>query len=166
VALPKLVAGATYYRPTTAPIADPPLPACPSDPGYDRQAISAYCVPTNTVSWATLELAKLHLRIGDMATGAALSEDWARAAQSQAGLKNSAVDAELQQVCFTGSWVLSITSATSSPVELSPGDIDEVLFTGLTPTSPTQTREVQGTSFERTAALRRGLLGGLTACES
>jgi predicted metalloprotease len=141
------------------------LPACPSDPGYDRQAISAYCVPTNTVSWTTLELAQLHLRIGDMARGAVLSEDWARAAQSQAGLKDSGVDAELQQVCFTGSWVLSITSATS-PVELSPGDIDEVLFTVLTPTSPNQTREVQGTSFERTAALRRGLLGGLTACTS
>jgi predicted metalloprotease len=64
-----------------------------------------------------------------MATGAVLSDDWARAAQSQAGLQTSGVDAELQQVCFTSSWVLSIASATS-PVHLSPGDIDEVLFHG------------------------------------
>jgi hypothetical protein len=64
---------------------------------------------------------------------------------------------------LTGSWVLSIASATS-PVELSPGDIDEVLFTVLTPKSPKQTREAKGTSFERTAALRKGLLKGLSAC--
>jgi predicted metalloprotease len=165
VALRRLAAGATYHRPTTAPTAAPPLSACPSDPGYDRRAISAYCVPSNTVSWATSELAQLHQRIGDMATGAILSDDWARAAQSQAGLQTSGVDAELQQVCFTGSWVLSIASA-SSPVHLSPGDIDEVLFTVLTPTSPNQTREVKGTSFERAAALRRGLLSGLSACTS
>jgi predicted metalloprotease len=165
VALRKLDAGATYHRPTAAPTAVPPLPACPSDPGYDRQAISAYCAPTNTVAWATSRLAQLHQRIGDMATGAVLSDGWARAAQSQAGLKTSGVDAELQRVCFTGSWVLSIASATS-PVHLSPGDIDEVLFAVLTPTSPNQTREVKGTSFELTAALRRGLLGGLSACTS
>jgi predicted metalloprotease len=120
-------------------------------------------VPTNTVSWATPELEQLHQRIGDMATGAVLSDDWARAAQAQAGLPTSGVDAELQQVCFTGAWVLSIASS-SSPVHLSPGDIDEVLFTVLAPTSPNPTRDVKGTSFERTAALRRGLLSGLSAC--
>jgi predicted metalloprotease len=96
---------------------------------------------------------------------AVLSDDWPRAAQSQAGLQTSGVDAELQQVCFTSSWVLSIASATS-PVHLSPGDIDEVHFTVLTPTSPNQTREVKATSFERTVALRRGLLSGLSACTS
>jgi hypothetical protein len=41
-----------------------------------------------------------------------------------------------------------------------------VLLAVLTPTSPNQTREVKGTSFERTAALRRGLLGGLSACST
>ncbi len=165
VALGKLAAGATYHRPTTASTAASPLPACSSDPGYDREAVSGYCPPTNTVAWATLELEQLHQRIGDMATGAVLSDDWARAAQAQARLPTSGVDAELQQVCFTGSWVLSIASATS-PVRLSPGDIDEVLLAVLTPTSPNQTREVEGTSFERTAALRRGLLGGLSACST
>jgi len=165
LALGKLSPRATYHRPTTAPAAVPPLPACPNDPGYDRRAVSAYCAPRNTITWATSELAQLHRRIGDMATGAFLSDDWARAAQSQAGLKTSGVDAELQQVCFTGSWVLSIASATS-PVHLSPGDIDEVLFTVLTPTSPNQTREVKGTAFELTAALRKGLLRGLSACTS
>ena len=143
LALRKLDAGATYHRPDTAPAAGPPLLACPSDPGYDRQAVSAYCVPTNTVSWATSELAQLHQRIGDMATGAVLSDGWARAAQSQAGPQTSDVDAELQRVCFTGSWVLTIASATS-PVHLSPGDIDEVLFTVLTPTSPKPDTRVQG----------------------
>jgi len=162
-ALRKLDASAAYQRPKSTTTAARPLPDCPSDPSYDRQAISAYCVPTNTVAWTTRELRPLHQRIGDMATGAVLADEWARAAQSQAGLKDTGEAAELQRVCFIGSWVLSIASA-NSPVELSPGDIDEVLFTVLTPTSPKQTRETEGTSFERTAALRRGLLGGLSAC--
>jgi hypothetical protein len=39
-----------------------------------------------------------------------------------------------------------------------------VLFAVLTPLSTDETKAVQSTSFERTDALRTGLLDGLAAC--
>jgi hypothetical protein len=144
-------------------VSSPPLPDCAADPGYDPEAVTAYCVPSHVVSWATAPLARLHVAIGDMATGAALSEGWARAAQAQAGLSTTGAAAELQQVCLTGAWVSAIASS-SSPVQLSPGDVDEVLLTVLSPLSTDEADAVRSTSFERTHALRTGLLDGLAAC--
>ena len=77
--------------------------------------------------------------------------------------RQGASAAELQQVCFTGAWVSAIASSRS-PVQLSPGDIDEALATVLSPLSPDEADTVQSTSFERTDALRTGLLDGLPAC--
>jgi Putative neutral zinc metallopeptidase len=165
VALPQIPGAPVYQRPTPNPAPSPPLPDCAADPGYDREAVTAYCVPSNTVSWATAPLARLHVAIGDIATGAALSESWARAAQAQADLPTTGAAAELQQVCLTGAWVSAIASSRS-PVQLSPGDVDEALLTVLSPLSTDEADAVQSTSFERTAALRTGLLDGLPACLS
>jgi predicted metalloprotease len=162
-ALPQIPGAPAYKRPTRNPSPSLPLPDCAADPGYDREAVTAYCVPSNTVSWAMAPLARLHVAIGDLATGAALSESWARAAQAQADLPTTGVDAELQQVCFTGAWVSSIASSRS-PVQLSPGDVDEVLLTVLSPLSTDEAHAVENSSFERTDALRAGLLDGLPAC--
>ena len=119
VALPRILGAPAYERPARNPAPSPPLPDCDADPGYDREAVTAYCVPSNTVSWGTAPLTRLHVAIGDMATGAALSESWARAAQSQADLSATGAAAELQQVCFTGAWVSAIASSRA-PVQLSP----------------------------------------------
>jgi len=98
-----------------------------------------------------------------MATGTALSETWARAAQTQADLSTTGAASEVQQVCFTGAWVSAI-AASRSPVRLSPGDVDEALFTVLSPLSMDEADAVQNTSFERADAFRAGLLDGLPAC--
>jgi predicted metalloprotease len=100
-----------------------------------------------------------------MAPGAAMSQTWARSAQSQAGVPTSGNSAELQRVCLTGAWVAAIASGDAS-VKLSPGDVDEVLLEVLTPLSPNIVQEVQSTSFDRVDALRRGVLQGLPACTS
>ena len=163
VALPQIPGAPAYQRPDRNPAPSPPLPDCAGDPGYDREAVTAYCAPSNTVSWATAPLARLHVAIGDLATGAALSESWARAAQAQAALSTTGAAAELQQVCFTGAWVSAIASSRS-PVQLSPGDVDEALLTVLSPLSADEADAVQSTSFERADALRTGLLDGLPAC--
>ncbi|MCW2791955.1 MAG: putative protein of unknown function zinc metallopeptidase [Nocardioides sp.] len=163
VTLPQLPGAPVYQRPARNPVPSPPLPDCAADPGYDPGAVTAYCASSNAVSWATAPLARLHVSIGDMATGAALSETWARAAQAQAGLATTGAAAELQQVCFTGAWVAAIASS-SSPVQLSPGDVDEVLLTVLSPLSTDEVDAVQSTSFERADAFRTGLLNGLPAC--
>ena len=163
VTLPQIPGAPAYQRPARNPVPSPPLPDCAADPGYDPEAVTAYCVPSHIVSWATAPLARLHVAIGDMATGAALSESWARAAQAQADLSTTGAAAELQQVCFTGAWVSAIASSRS-PVQLSPGDVDEALLTVLNPLSMDEADAVQSTSFERTDALRTGLLDGLPAC--
>jgi predicted metalloprotease len=158
-------AGATYDPPVLDPEAAPPLPACPGDTGYDGQAVTAYCSPSNTVSWATTALERLHTQIGDMATAAALSDSWARSAQAQAGLPTSGTQAELQRVCFTGAWVAAIAADQTSPNRLSPGDIDEALIAVLTPLARDEVDLVESTSFERADALRAGVLHGLAACQ-
>jgi len=98
-----------------------------------------------------------------MATGTALSETWARAAQTQADLSTTGAASEVQQVCFTGAWVSAIASSRSL-VRLSPRDVDEALFTVLSPLSMDEADAVQNTSFERADAFRAGLLDGLPAC--
>ena len=163
--LPGLSADAAYRPPIRAPQPDLPLPPCADDSGYDKDAVTAYCVPSNTVAYAAVPLARLHTEIGDLASGTALSLSWARAAQSQAGLETSGGEAELQQVCFTGAWLSSLASHPDLPFRLSPGDLDEVLISVLSPLSPHQTGEVLRSSFERADALRTGLLEGLAACE-
>jgi hypothetical protein len=160
----QLSSGAAFQKPSAAPQSDLPLPDCPGDSGYDAQAVVSYCAPENRVSFATTPLAALHAKIGDMASGTALSQAWARAAQAQASLPTTGTAAELQEVCLTGAWVGSIASGNNPDVQLSPGDIDEVLFTVLTPLSSNQTADVTGTSFERANALRTGILHGLSAC--
>jgi hypothetical protein len=116
------------------------------------------------VAAATTPLVKLYSAIGDMAPGAALSQSWARGAQDEAGLPTSGASADLQRVCLTGAWVSAIGADTASSVQLSPGDIDEVLMSLLTPLSPSAVHQVEGAAFERTDALRRGLLQGLAGC--
>jgi predicted metalloprotease len=165
VSLDDLSAGATYDPPVLDPKASPPLPACPGDAGYVSEAVTAYCSPSNTVSWATTALMRLHMQIGDMATAAALSDSWARSAQAQAGLPTSGTQAELQQVCFTGAWVSATASDPTSPNRLSPGDVDEALIAVLTPLARGEVDEVESTSFERADALRTGILRGLAACQ-
>ncbi len=163
VNLPQIPGAPVYQRPARNPVPSPPLPDCAADPGYDPEAATAYCVPSHIVSWATAPLARLHVAIGDMATGTALSASWARAAQAQADLSTTGAAAELQQVCFTGAWISAIASSRS-PVQLSPGDVDEALLTVLSPLSTDEADAVQSASFERTDALRTGLLDGLPAC--
>jgi predicted metalloprotease len=161
--LPQLSSGASYRPPRRAVRQTPPLPSCPRDPGYDPVAATAYCGPTNTVALATTPLARLYDATGDMAPGAAMSLSWARAGQQQAGLSTTGDEAELQRVCFTGAWLADIASGDSA-VRLSPGDVDEVLLSVLSPLSPGEKRRVESSSFERTDALRAGLLEGLGAC--
>jgi predicted metalloprotease len=161
--LPQIPGAPAYQRPTRHPAPSTPLPDCAAHLGYDRDAVTAYCAPSNTVSWATAPLARLHAAIGDMATGTALSETWAKPAQTQADLATTGTPAELQRVCFTGAWISAIAS-DGSPVRLSPGDVDEALFTVLSPLSKDEADAVQNTSFERADAFRTGLLDGLPAC--
>ncbi len=163
-ALQQLDAGTTWRSPRPTTLTAAPLPACPGDRGYDESAVAAFCATENTVVWADVLLGGVHGSLGDVAAASALSLSWARAAQAQTGAPTTGTRAELQQVCLTGAWLSAIASDASSPVTLSPGDIDEALFVVLTPLALDRSAEVEGSSFERADALRTGLLGGVEGC--
>jgi hypothetical protein len=61
--------------------------------------------------------------------------------------------------------VTAVGSSGVAALLLSPGDLDEVLLTILvTSFDPRSAPTSRGTAFERTQALRRGVLSGLSAC--
>jgi predicted metalloprotease len=100
-----------------------------------------------------------------MVTGTVLSEMWGRAAQTQAHLPTQGVPAGLQRDCFTGAWVATLAGSRGALLRLSPGDLDEVLVTIVaTSYDASGAPAARGGAFERTDALRRGLLAGLSAC--
>jgi predicted metalloprotease len=165
VSLPALVAGRTFVPPRRRAMPAPPLPPCPGGRGDDARTALSYCPTTNTVAWVDPILRRVHVDLGDFGTATLLSEAWGRAAQNQAGLPVDGPGAGLQRDCFTGAWVSAIGSGEAAQLLLSPGDLDEVLLTILvTSFDPRSAPTSRGTAFERTEALRRGVLSGLSAC--
>jgi predicted metalloprotease len=140
-----------------------PLPDCARLGGVD--AISGYCPDSRTVMWVVPALQAAHQQIGDMATGAALSEAWGIAAQTEAGLPVTGRGPGLQRDCFTGAWVSALAAGGLEQSLLSPGDIDEVLsMIVATSFSPSGDRVDRGGAFDRTKAFRHGIFEGLPSC--
>lgn len=154
--LPRVAPGTTFQRPARRPQDNGPLPEC-AKPG----GVTGYCADTRAVLWVVPELRQEHERIGDLATGALLSEAWGAAAQSEAGLPVDGRAAGLQRDCFTGSWIAALAGDTLQQSPLSPGDVDEALATLISTSSPDGTeQDDRGGAFERTRSFRQGLLGG------
>jgi predicted metalloprotease len=164
-ALPVVAPGHQFRPPAPLPVPTLPLPPCGTPGAYDVRAPIGYCPSDNTVIWADDRLRLAH-QLGDFVTGTLFSEAWGRAAQTQGGLPVDGPPAALQRDCFTGAWVASIAAGSPDALfSLSPGDIDEVLETILAGSIAPRTTTAQGGgAFERTDALRRGLLQGLAAC--
>ena len=163
--LPVVASSATFVPPARRPVPAPPLPPCRMQNAYDVRAVAGYCPADNTVTWADAVLRQLH-QAGDMVTGTVLSEMWGRAAQTQAHLPIQGVPAGLQRDCFTGAWLATAASGQGSALfQLSPGDLDEVLVTIVATSYDGQgSFGGRGGVFQRTDALRTGLLRGLPAC--
>lgn len=158
--------GAQFQPPRQAPVATPPLAPCPDEGVSDEQGAS-YCPSSNTVSWADSVLAPIQDRVGDLAPGTILADQWGRAGQAQAGLPIDGRDAGLQRDCMTGAWISSIGSAGLSGALLSPGDVDEALATIIGSTFAVQgAREDRGDAFTRTRAFRAGVEGGAGPCRT
>jgi predicted metalloprotease len=162
-ALPKMVHGKPFKSPARQPVEQAPLPDCARLDGVD--AISGYCPDSRTVMWVVPALQAAHQQVGDMATGAALSEAWGIAAQTEAGLPVTGRGPGLQRDCFTGAWVSALAAGGLEQSLLSPGDIDEVLsMIVATSFSPSGDRVDRGGAFDRTKAFRHGIFEGLPSC--
>jgi predicted metalloprotease len=158
--------GGTFQPPQQAPVDSPPLADCP-DESVRSDVGANYCPPTNTVSWADSVLAPIHDRIGDMASGTILSDQWGKAGQTQAGLPVDGQDAGLQRDCMTGAWIGTLGSQGLSGALLSPGDIDEALATIISSTLAAEgARKERGDAFTRTQAFRTGVLEGAGQCKA
>jgi predicted metalloprotease len=153
--------GADFTSPRSVALPQPPLPPCPGTRAGTARLVVEYCRADNRVSWIDPLLESIHNRSGDMATGAVLSDAWGQAGQSQLGLPVTGREAGLQRDCITGAWVSAIASGAQPQLSLSPGDVDEVL--GVIVAGNVQTSD-RGGVFERTHALRAGVLEGLAAC--
>ncbi|HEU4946735.1 MAG TPA: neutral zinc metallopeptidase [Kribbella sp.] len=150
---PKIAPGETFERPSRRPQGQGPLPEC-AKPG----GISGYCADLRAVMWVVPDLAAVHQQIGDLATGAVLSDAWGAAAQSEAGLPVDGKAAGLQRDCFTGVWLAALAEGGLEQSLLSPGDVDEVLAMMIG--SSKSAADDRGGAFERTKAFRQGLLEG------
>jgi len=158
-AFPEVASGRSFERPARRPVDRPPESGCVLD------MVSGYCPELNAVVWVVPALSETHQRIGDLATGTALSEAWGLAAQAQGGLSSAGRTAGLQRDCFTGVWIAVLAEGGLEHSLLSPGDVDEVLATIVAGSfSPAGDRLDRGGAFDRTNALRRGLFQGLGSC--
>lgn len=162
-AVPQLRTGETFTAPTLNATDADKLPTCPGD--LEQGGLSQYCAATASIDWLTSRVQTAHERIGDLATGAVLSQAWAEAAQSQSGLQTTGRQAGLQRDCFTGAWLAYLAQGDLPSSQLSPGDLDEAL-TEIVASSFTEDgrRMDRGGAFERSKSLRAGLFEGLTRC--
>ncbi|HZA75330.1 MAG TPA: neutral zinc metallopeptidase [Acidimicrobiales bacterium] len=128
-----------------------------------------YCEDENIVVIDGAGLTPELYGIGDFAFGAEVARLWAIAAQAQLGLEGEGVDDSLQADCLTGVYTRSIIPdpATDEPdsqiLRISPGDLDEGIQ-GFIAYGDALLGET-GTAFERTDALRTGVVDGLEGCE-
>jgi predicted metalloprotease len=106
---------------------------------------------------------RLHEQIGDNAIGILLANLFARAVLERLNRPTTGKAAQLQIDCLSGSWTHSLLSRGSQDtLQLSPGDLDEAVAALLVFGRAGDNNGAS--SFERVAAYRKGVLGGIAAC--
>ena len=68
--------------------------------------------------------------------------------------------------CLTGTWAAAIVPATSEPIYLSAGDLDEAIVMAIASADENSDANVRGGAFEKIDAFRQGVLGGLAVCST
>lgn len=140
--------------------------------GGELRRVARYCAEENLVLLDGAGLVPDLYEIGDFAVASKIAGLWARSAQAQLGVGGDGVGgdgaADLQADCLTGAWAAStfpdrpdVTPGTD--LQISAGDLDESIMGFLTYRDDTPAGGA--TVFERTDALRTGVLDGHRACE-
>ena len=137
--------------------------------GDELVGAAVYCEDENVVAIDGSRLITELYRIGDFAFGAEVARLWAIGAQAQLGVDVESEDQSLRADCMTGLYARSIAPEVavgepdSTLLTISPGDLDEGIqgFIAYGDALADDT----GTAFERTDALRTGVVEGLDACE-
>ena len=127
---------------------------------------AVFCEDENQVVIGNDLAQTLHEDIGDFAVAAELGRLWAQAAQSRLGI-GVGTDESLQADCLTGAWAASTfpgaEDITPTILQMSAGDLDEGIMGFIA--FRDALADDAGTAFERTDALRTGVIGNYLACE-
>ncbi len=135
---------------------------------------AALCADDGVVYLNEPKALELYREVGDFAVGYLLGVSWAEAVQASAGSTLTGEERVLNADCLTGAWVQTVIPETSGllpqprpeerTVSVSPGDLTEAIQTVILIGDIGSDDDQLGTAFEKTAAFRLGVLGGLDAC--
>jgi predicted metalloprotease len=156
--------GRTFTQPkVTAFTASPP--SCLASGSTTRQL--GWCASDRTVYYDERDLTKpAYDRIGDWAVATAISLPYAEAARSELGRSTDDAAATRSAVCLTGWYTARVFDRAFSPVELSPGDVDEAVeFLLAYGVQDDVFPNTHATGFELLRAFRDGFLQGGHACD-
>ena len=161
--------GYAFTAPTFAPFPTAgPYPACSTvaDGGWARSV--QYCPDDNVIHWDQeyAEELSANALTGDMGVGYLFSDAYADAVQYTLGSKAVAEQRSLFNDCLTGTWAAAIVPATSEPIYLSAGDLDEAIVMAIASADENSDANVRGGAFEKIDAFRQGVLGGLAVCST
>ncbi len=170
--------GVTFTAPTLDlfPSAGP-FPDCDGvDKDQFKEQRILYCKSSNKILVDEDFAAKLDADpvLGDMSVGYLLGEAYSEAVQTALGSTLKGDKRILLNDCFTGAWVADDIPDASDPnkgrgggdLRLSAGDLDEAIITAIKRSDETEDQNQRGTSFEKIAAFRNGVLNGIDACRS
>ncbi|NNE13021.1 MAG: hypothetical protein HKN41_12345 [Ilumatobacter sp.] len=140
------------------------------------------CPVDRTVLFDEPEIRVLYDEFGDFTIGYFYGIAWAELVQLEVGSDLDGEPRALLSDCYTGAWVRDITPDSNnrtprnadldgdgepdSTVRSSPGDLDEAIRMAILEGDDGANENVVGTAFEKIAAFRVGVLGGLTACDA
>ena len=166
---------ATNGVPFTAPTleafsSDGTLPTCDGidDTQYERNVV--FCASDNVIYWDegyALELSQDPLT-GDMSVGYLFSNAYSEAIQNALRSQSQGEPRALFNDCLTGAWVAfiipPIPASRVNTLQLSAGDLDEAVIIAIARSDESTDTDVNGSAFEKIAAFRTGVLGGLNVC--
>lgn len=138
------------------------------------------CATERTVVFDEPAVRELYDEFGDFTIGYFYGIAWAELVQRQLGRELTGEARALDRDCLTGAWVRDITpdargstprqadtdgdGEPDSTVSSSPGDLDEAIRMAILEGDDGFDVDQVGSAFEKIAAFRVGVLGGLAAC--
>jgi predicted metalloprotease len=154
--------GTSFTRPALTPFRGS-APACLGGGGREL----GWCAADRTVYYDERDLTRpAYDRIGDWAVATAISLPYAEAARAELGRSTDDAAATRSAVCLTGWYSARVFSKAFSPVQLSPGDVDEgVEFLLAYGVQDDVFPHTHATGFELLRAFRDGFLQGGPACD-
>lgn len=155
--------------------------ACEGAMGIAQDAI--LCPDDQVLVYDEPDVLALYREFGDFTLGYFYGVAWAEIAQRYEGSGATGEQRALLNDCYTGAWTGDITPTTvggttprqrdtdgdglfDTGISSSPGDLDEAIRMAILVGDPGENADVVGSPFEKIAAFRVGVLGGLDACRA